>query len=308
MQCKAVTALPSEGNWTFEIKFDGYRCLAVKNHGDVKVFSRNENVLDARFPRIAEALKAIPGDFAIDGEIVALDDQGCPSFQLLQNSRTPQAAIYFYAFDLLNFDGEDIRASPIEHRRRLLHQLLDEPADPLRLSPLLEAPGPRVLEAVRALGLEGVVGKREGSIYQSGDRSGAWIKHRTENAQEFVIGGYIPGNHGFDALLIGLYEGKQLNYAAKVRNGFVSRVRTEIFPQLKSRRRSECPFRNLPQKKSSRWGESLTAEKMKECRWVKPDLVCQVAFVQWTDSGHLRHCKFVGMRDDKKAATVVRET
>src|SRR4029453_12360539 len=155
MQCKPVTALPNEGNWTFEIKFDGYRCLAVKNHGDVKVFSRNENVLDARFPSIAEALKAIPGDFAIDGEIVALDDQGCPSFQLLQNSRPPQVAVYFYAFDLLNFDGEDLRASPIERRRQLLNKLLHEPADPLRLSPLFEATGPRVLEAVRELGLEG---------------------------------------------------------------------------------------------------------------------------------------------------------
>jgi ATP-dependent DNA ligase len=123
-----------------------------------------------------------------------------------------------------------------------------------------------------------------------------------------VIGGYIPGAHGFDALLVGVYENKQLIVSAKVKNGFVPRLRDEIFPTLKTLRAAHCPFANLPEKRASRWGESLTAEKMKQCRWVKPKLVCQVAFVEWTDAGHLRHCTFVAMRDDKKPAEVVRET
>jgi len=150
--------------------------------------------------------------------------------------------------------------------------------------------------------------KRIDSIYEPGERPGAWIKHRTIREQEFVIGGYVPGAHGFDALLVGVYENKEPIFVAKVKNGFVPRIRDEIFPTLKALRDAHCPFKNLPEKKASRWGESLTAEKMKQCRWVKPRLVCQVAFVEWTAAGHLRHCSFVAMRDDKKPAEVVRET
>src|SRR6185436_6154656 len=151
-------------------------------------------------------------------------------------------------------------------------------------------------------------GKRTGSIYEPGERSGAWIKRRTNRGQEFVIGGYVPGAHAFDSLLVGVYEKKRLHFVAKVRNGFVPRTRDEIFPALKKLRRDECPFTNLPEKKASRWGEVLTAEKMKGCRWVKPLLVCQVAFVEWTDGGKLRHCAFVAMRDDKETCAVIRES
>ena len=216
--------------------------------------------------------------------------------------------VYFYAFDLLNRNGELLLNLSIERRRELLQSVLAAPEDPLRLSPLLQAPSGQVLEAVRKLGLEGVVGKRIGSRYEPGERSGAWIKHRANREQEFVIGGYVPGARGFDALLVGVYEKKELIFVAKVKDGFVPRVRDEIFPALKTLQVAHCPFANLPEKKASRWGESLTAEKMKQCRWVKPKLVCQVAFVEWTDAGHLRHCTFVAMRDDKKAAEVVRET
>jgi ATP dependent DNA ligase domain len=131
-------------------------------------------------------LEALPGKFAIDGEIVALDDRGHPSFQLLQNTKSRMVAVHFYAFDLLNHDGEELIALPIERRRELLNELMADLIEPLRLSPLLQAPAGEVLDAVRKLGLEGVVGKRAGSCYESGDRSGSWIKHRTDRAQEFV--------------------------------------------------------------------------------------------------------------------------
>jgi ATP-dependent DNA ligase len=160
----------------------------------------------------------------------------------------------------------------------------------------------------RKLGVEGVVGRRIDSTYEPGERSGAWIKHRTNLEQEFVVGGYIPGAHGFDELLVGVYENNELVFVAKVKNGFVPRVRDEIFPALKALQIAQCPFKNLPEKRASRWGESLTAEKMNQCRWVNPKLVCQVAFVEWTDAGHLRHCTFVGMSDDKRPTEVVRET
>ena len=123
-----------------------------------------------------------------------------------------------------------------------------------------------------------------------------------------MIGGYIPGAQGLDALLLGVYESEQLIFVAKVKNGFVPRIRNEIFPVLKKLGATHCPFTNLPEKRASRWGEALTAEKMEACRWVIPKLVCQVAFVEWTDAGHLRHCTFVAMRDDKNASQVVRET
>ena len=161
---------------------------------------------------------------------------------------------------------------------------------------------------MRKLGLECVVGKRIDSVYEAGERSGAWIKHRTNMEQEFVIGGYVPGGRGFDALLVGVYENKELIFTAKVKNGFVPRIRDELFPALKTLQTAKCPFKNLPEKRASRWGESLTAEKMDECRWIKPKLVCLIAFVEWTDTGHLRHCTFVAMRDDKKPAEVIRET
>jgi bifunctional non-homologous end joining protein LigD len=308
MQCKAVTKLPEESAWTFEIKFDGYRCIAVKDESGVTLFSRNEKPLNQRFPNVVDALRELEGELVLDGEIVALDEQGRPSFQLLQNNQTRPFAVYFYVFDLLNLNGEDLQRKPLERRRELLRDLLPEPADPLRLSPLLDAPPGQVLEAVRKLGLEGVVGKRGGSLYEAGERSGAWIKHRIDRAQEFVIGGYTPGARGFDSLLVGVYEKKRLHFVAKVKDGFVPRVRDEIFPQLRKLETATCPFVNLPEKKGQRRGEALTAEKMKECRWVKPRLVCQVAFVEWTDAGNLRHSTFVGMREDKKPAEVVRET
>jgi bifunctional non-homologous end joining protein LigD len=308
MQCKAVTKLPEDDSWSFEIKFDGYRCIAVKRSSEVTLFSRNEKVLNDRFPNVVEALQEIAGDFVLDGEIVALDEQGRPSFQLLQNSRSRAISAYFYAFDLLHRDGESFLKEKLEQRRKRLTELLPDAAGTVRISPLLHAPAGQVLEAVQKLGLEGVVGKRHDSLYEPGERSGAWIKHRTDRQQEFVVGGYVPGAHGFDALLVGVYEGKQLQYVAKVRNGFVGRSREEIFPLFKKLTSTVCPFQHLPEKKSSRWGESLTAEKMKECRWLKPKLVCEVAFLEWTDAAHLRHCTFVAMRDDKAAAEVVRET
>jgi DNA ligase D-like protein (predicted ligase) len=308
MNCKTVAALPEDKQWGFEIKFDGYRCIAVRNDSEITLFSRNRNALNDRFPNIVEALRSIDGDFVLDGEIVALDGQGKPSFQLLQNARSPLLSAYFYIFDLLNQGGEALHGETIERRRKRLTGLLPESVDPLRLSPLLRASAGRILEEVRKLGLEGIVGKRNGSAYEPGKRSGAWIKLRTNREQEFVIGGYTPGAHGFESLLVGLYENDKLIFVAKVKNGFVPLMRDQTFPKLQEIATPNCPFSNLPEKKGSRRGESLTVEQMEECRWVKPELVCQVRFLEWTDAGHLRHCSFIALRDDKDASEVVRET
>ncbi|MBA3883299.1 MAG: hypothetical protein H0X73_11425 [Chthoniobacterales bacterium] len=148
----------------------------------------------------------MPGEFALDGEIVAQDEQGRPSFQLLQNHVTRPLEVFLYAFDLLYQGGSDLQRERIERRRELLNEMLAEAMDPLRVSPLLDGRSDQVLNAVQTLGLKGVVGKRRGSAYESGERSGAWIKFRTNQDQDFVIGGYVPGSLGFDSLLVGVYE------------------------------------------------------------------------------------------------------
>ena len=308
MQCKAVTKLPGDERWKFEIKFDGYRCIALKNSDAVTLFSRTGKKLHDRFPNVREALAHLPGNFTLDGEIVALDEEGRPSFQLLQNNLGRPLRVFFYAFDLLHRDGEDLQARPLAHRRAELQRLLGRSKDPIRLSPHLDAPPGQVLEAVRRLGLEGVVGKRVASVYEAGERSGAWIKQRAERGQEFVIGGYVPGSRGFDSLLVGVYEKKRLTFVAKVKDGFVPRGREEVFAKFARLQTEICPFVNLPEKKNARRGDAITAEKMKECRWLKAKLVCQVAFVEWTEAGNLRHARFIALREDKKATQVVRET
>ncbi len=232
MQCEPVTALPTGETWAFEVKLDGYRCIVVKRGTEVTLFSRHKKVLNKRFPGVVETLALLDGDFVLDGELVALDSQGRPSFQLMQNSLSQSLPIYYYAFDLLNRNGELFVKSPLSRRRELLEDLLVAPRDPLRLSPLLQAPSEQILAAVRKLGLEGIVGKRIDSRYEPGERSGTWIKLRTNMEQEFVIGGYVPGARGFDALLVGVYEKKGFIFVAKVKNGFVPRIRDELTPAL----------------------------------------------------------------------------
>ena len=149
--------------------------------------------------------------------------------------------------------------------------------------------------------------KRRDSRYEPGLRSGAWQKMRVNQGQAFVIGGYTVGSGTFDALIVGYYEGDRLVYAARTRNGFTPAVRQKLFEKLRPLETPECPFTNLPEAKSGRWGQGLTAAKMKECRWVKPVLVGQFEFLEWTGEHHLRHTTFIGLRDDKPAKSVRRE-
>ena len=159
-------------------------------------------------------------------------------------------------------------------------------------------------ESAKEFGFEGIVAKRKDSLYESGKRSGAWVKYRVNRGQEFVIGGYTPGNP-FDALIVGYYEGGRLLYAAKVRNGFVPLVRREVASRLKGLEIETCSFANLPERKRTQW--ALTKEEMKNCVWLKPELVARIEFTEWTPDGHLRHSRFVGLREDKASREVVRE-
>ena len=307
MECLPVTAIPDGPEWTYEIKLDGFRLEAVKNDGETTLYSRRGKILNKKFQYIAEALKKLPDSTIIDGEIVALDADNRSDFSLLQNFRSAETKIHYYGFDILMLKGKPLGLLPLAERRAILAKVLPI-NDHVSLSVVDSGPASHILEFVRKHGLEGVVAKRADSVYEPGKRSGQWSKHRINLGQEFVIGGYTPGGNGFDALIIGFYRGKNLLFAARVRAGFIPATRREVFKQIVRFKTAKCPFANLPQKDAGRWGQGLTAEKMKDCIWLKPESVARFDFLEWTGADHLRHTKFVAMRDDKDPKKVVRET
>jgi bifunctional non-homologous end joining protein LigD len=301
-------SLPEGANWLYELKLDGYRALAIKTGGKVQLRSRNNNDFGDRYPLIVKALAAMLDETVIDGEVVALDGAGRPSFNTLQNYGSSRAPVFYYAFDVLLLAGKNIMREPLASRRQLLERkVLTKLGEPVRRSPALEGSLADLTRSVREQNLEGLVAKRRDSIYEPGQRSGAWRKMRVNQGQEFVIGGYTPSGKSFDALIFGYYEGKKLMYAARTRNGFTPRSRLQLFERLRGLQIDECPFANLPESRSGRWGQGLTAAKMAECRWLKPQLVGQFEFVEWTPDNHLRHSRFIALRENKKAKDVRRE-
>jgi ATP-dependent DNA ligase len=193
---------------------------------------------------------------------------------------------------------------PLEERRELLSNALAKVQYPVLRSTAFDARPADLIRAAKELQFEGIIAKRKRSLYEPGRRSGAWLKFKINRSQEFVIGGYTPG-HPFDALIVGCYDGRELKFVAKVRNGFVPHTRRQVFQRLAGLETVTCPFSNLPEKKRTMW--ALTAGEMKECRWLKPKLVAQIEFTEWTPDGHLRHSSFVGLRDDKDARQIRRE-
>jgi bifunctional non-homologous end joining protein LigD len=307
MECLPVPTVPEGPEWSYEIKLDGYRLEAVRRAGETTLFSRKENVLNKKFGFIAEALNHLPDGTVIDGELVALDATGRPNFNLLQNFRSAKSQIRYFIFDILVHKNSDLTRLPLSERRKILGSVI-APSDHIGLSEVSDGTAAEMLEFVREQGLEGVVAKRNDGVYQPGLRTGLWSKHRISLGQEFVIGGYVPGNLGLDSLVVGFYRGKELIYASRVRAGFVPATRRKVFEQIKHLTSTKCPFANLPETAAGRWGQGLTAEKMKECVWIKPEAVAQIEFLEWTGADHLRHTKFVAMRDDKDPRKIVRET
>jgi bifunctional non-homologous end joining protein LigD len=302
-----VQSLPEGKQWLYEVKLDGYRALIIKDSQQVRIISRNEKNLTVSYPGIVAAAARLNASSAIlDGEVVALDANGRPSFQALQHrSAYPSHAIAYYAFDLLHLDGRDLTRQPLDSRRQLLPKVLK--GSGILLSMELEGSATKVIEAVNRLGLEGVIAKRRDSRYDAGQRSGAWVKLKLDQQQEFVVGGYRPGPHGIDALLVGFYAGKDLKFAGKVRAGFTPHLRREVFGVISRLEVEKCPFTDLPHPKASRWGGGVTAEEMHEFTWVRPKVVVQIRFVEWTADQHLRHAAFVALRVDKRVRDVRKE-
>ena len=285
---------------TEELKLDGYRAIAFKAAGKVHLRSRNDKDFTGRYPVIASALSGLLDDTVIDGEVVALNETGKPSFNLLQNFGSSKAFLLYYVFDVLILGGRDVMHEPLSARRELLQrEIMPKLADPVRESAVLDASLPNLIDAVKAQGLEGLVAKRRDSRYEPGLRSGAWAKMRVNQAQEFVIGGYTAGGRTFDAIVFGYCDGPRLIYVARTRNGFTPSSREALFRKFKGLETTQCPFVNLPEAHSGRWGEGLTAEKMKDCVWLKPVLVAAFEFLEWTPDNHLRHAKFLALREDR---------
>ncbi len=316
MLLEPTTKLPDDpARFEYGIKLDGYRAIAFKSGQRVSLRSRNDKDFSRRYPAVVKGLARLPDDTVIDGEIVALDEEGRPSFMLLANAPSAGASskngpvpILYYVFDVMMLEGRDLTREPLATRRQLLQdEVIPTLAEPVRYAAPVDASLDQLIASVKSFGFEGIVGKRLDSPYEPGLRSGKWQKMRVNQSQEFVIGGYTVGAAPFDALILGYYEDDELHYVARTRNGFTSALRAQVFKKMRGLEIKECPFVNLPEKGSGRWGQGLTKEKMPQCRWLKPELVAQIEFVEWTDGNHLRHTKFVGLREDKDPRDVTRD-
>ena len=306
MECLPVSRIPEGDVWVYELKLDGYRAQAIRDSAGVRLLSRNGKDLTRKYPLIGrDLLESIGPDTALDGELVAFDAEGKLSFNALQNAAAGTHVVFF-AFDILVSEGKDVKSSPLRDRKALLRSALKR-SDRVQLSEHLNGPLAKFLTGVKQIGGEGVIAKRLDRPYEPGRRSGSWSKMRINIGQEFVIGGFTPGSNGVDALIVGYYEVGGLIYVARVRAGLVPVLRRELHNRLKPLIVKTCPFVNLPEATPGRWGQGLTAEKMKDCIWVKAKLVANFEFLEWTDSNHVRHIKFVGLRSDKDPMSVVRE-
>jgi bifunctional non-homologous end joining protein LigD len=212
MLLQRTSRLPESSNLAYELKWDGYRAIAFKTAGKAHLRSRNDNDFATRYRAVARALAALPDETVIDGEIVALDESGRPSFNMLQNYTSGPQSLLYYLFNVMVLAGRDVMSEPLTTRRQLLHdRVLSTLDEPIRESSILDAKLNDVIQAVKAQGLEGIVAKRSDSRYEPGQRSGAWQKMRVNQGQEFVIGGYTPGPHGLDAVVFGLLRRRAID-------------------------------------------------------------------------------------------------
>lgn len=294
MECLEVAAVGEGKEWLYEVKHDGYRAIAIKQHNEVRVFSRNGKLL-TQFPNIYHELLKVKGrSFIVDGELVALDEQGRPSFALIQWVRKSRRPVTFYVFDVLHFEGRSFLKSPLSERRAFLDATFTSLPEHVRISPVLKGSAKIVIEKIRELEFEGIVAKRRDSLYEPGKRSGAWQKHKTQRTDEFTIGGYI-GSKYVEQLVVGEQRDGKWCFVEAVKNGFIPATRREVYKAIARLETDACPFVNLPEKKGA---HRMDREKMREVHWVKPRLVVEIAFNERTVNGHLRHSRFLRLRPD----------
>ncbi|HEY2816088.1 MAG TPA: non-homologous end-joining DNA ligase, partial [Casimicrobiaceae bacterium] len=301
-QLATLVKNPPQGpHWVHEIKYDGYRMLCRIDKGETQMISRNEKDWTAKFPSVAQSLSRLPVETAwIDGEVAVVDARGRSSFQALQNALSGEnTALTFFAFDLMYLNGVDLRGAALTERKRLLKDLLQDAPASIRFSEHFSASGDEFKDKVCGLGLEGIVSKRGDLPYQAG-RGPAWQKTKCAQRQEMVVGGYTDpegSREAFGALLLGVYASDgRLTYSGKVGTGFNAGSLADVYKRLKPLVQKEPPFHNPPRGAEAR-----------RAHWVKPVLVAEVEFTEWTEDGTLRHPSFQGLRQDKAARDVVRE-
>jgi bifunctional non-homologous end joining protein LigD len=286
----------SDPNWIYERKLDGIRCVAIRSGKQLKMLSRNDLSLNARYPELADALAAEPCEqFAIDGEAVAFAGAQTSFARLAQRKQT-YVAVFLYVFDVLWLDGHDVREVPLRSRKRLLREALEFKGH-VRFTPHRNEHGEAYFAEACRKGWEGLIAKRADSPY-SASRSRDWLKFKCERGQELVIGGYTAPQGSrieLGALLVGYYEQGELRYAGKVGTGFDQATLKELGQKLRRIRRKTPPFADA---------DSI---REKGVTWVEPRLVAQIGFTEWTRHGRLRHPRFLGLRFDKSPREVVRE-
>lgn len=307
-QLATLVSEPPSGDWEYEIKFDGYRILtridlSPRGSKRVRLFTRNGHDWTDKFPAQVKELEALHVDNGwLDGEAVVLDARGIPNFQALQNAfeTGKSATIVLFLFDAPFLNGKDLRHANLDVRRAALQAIFAASRLPeegaLRFSPSLDKPPRELLVGACAMGLEGIMGKRRDSPYVEG-RSPHWVKLKCRRRQEFVIAGYTDptgARDEFGALLLGVYEGKELIYAGRVGTGFTHTMLREIRKELDKHLSPKTPFAHPPRERG-------------EIHWLKPELVCECNFAEWTDDGSVRQASFLALRSDKPAKAIVRE-
>jgi DNA ligase D-like protein (predicted ligase) len=301
MECLEVDQLPEGELWQYELKLDGYRTIAIKQDGKIDLFSRNGKSFNSKFPLVVNMLEILPVKrFIVDGEIVALDERGRHSFALLQNIKTSKAPLRFYLFDLLHIDNDDVTKHILKKRRSRLKEEFSAVPKNVQLSPVLFGHAANVLAHVKEFEFEGVVAKRLDSIYVPGRTSQKWQKQKTKKSDDFLVGGYIPGRYGVEQLVVGESRGGDFYFVDSVKNGFVPSTRQRVFEAIKGKEMNKCPFVNLPEEKGR---YRMDREKMATVRWLQPRIVAEIAFNERTPGEHLRHSKFLRLRDPADVRT-----
>ncbi|MDX2776000.1 DNA ligase D [Streptomyces caniscabiei] len=298
MLCTLVDEAFDDSGWLYEIKWDGYRAVGSKQSDTVELYSRANNDFSEQYPPVTEALRALKHDVILDGEIVVTDSGGMPHFELLQNwRRGPTGQLYYYVFDILWCDGYDVRDMPLVERKNLLQSVI--PAGSIiRYSDHMTRSGTKLFKAMQEHGLEGIVAKKADSAYREGYRGTDWLKIKTHLRQEVVIGGYTEPRGGrkyLGALVVGVYNKEgALVYTGHSGGGIPDMQRKLLQQKLSRLERKTSPFATTPKTNAP-------------VHWVKPELVCEMSFTEWTSEGSMRHPVFEGMRSDKDPKSVHRE-
>jgi ATP-dependent DNA ligase len=296
MKPTMVSQLPDDrSKWLLEPKLDGYRVIAVKSSGHSNLYSIDAKTYNSEFPDIFAALtRLMHKDVVLDGEIVAVEPNGRPNFNALQNRRSTKLPIYYVVFDCLHFKGRDLLDKPIEERKKYLAQIAQDFVKPMQ--PVFEfgedIDRDTAITVVRRTNIEGLVAKLRGSRYEPGGESDLWLKQRFNQEGKFVIGGYIPGSKRIGELLIGEYRENKLHFIKRLNAGLNQFNRPEVFKAVQDLKTKEMPFANLPERRGP---HSVTEEVMQECVWLKPELTAEVEFVERTPTARLRHASFRGL-------------